>query len=157
MTDHPQGSPPSTEYSPEMLAQAAAFLQQAQGPAAVPLPDGTNGYPYRPRPDPRVIDLDEQLAGIDTKPQPVKLGGHVYRVRRDFTAKQGAAVMAMAMAADSSLDAELAFWAELVGSEDAPRIREFTDGLEQLKVARVVAQLMVAAGLGQAGGGAGEA
>lgn len=163
MTDDKQGGPPSTDqYPPEMLAQAAAFLQQAQhGAVAPPPPDGSNGYPYRPQPatDSRVIDLDDQLSRIDTSPQPVKLDGHVYRVRRDFTSKQGAALLASAMdgSAEATPEAELAFWTKLVGEGDATRVVEYTDGLEQLKVARIVTQMLVAAGLGQMGGGTGEA
>lgn len=154
---------PSDTPDPALVASVVAALQAVQGggQSAADRLD-LSQVPYTPptqngaaRTD--VIDLDAQLDLIDTSPQPVRLGGHVYRVRRDFTPRGVAKVLQLASKADGSPEAERTFWAELVGENDAQRIQEYTAELEQVKITRVVAQLAAAAGIqGLAGGGQGE-
>lgn len=144
-----QGSP-APEISPDLVAAVAAAMA-AQQPAEPP----TNGYRLGgPAPDPTVIDLDEQLARIDTAPQKVRLNGHTYSVRRDFTTEQANALLKLAQSAGDDPGAELKFWAELLGAEDAGRLQDYTATLPMAKANLVGQQLAVAAGLGQAISGA---
>lgn len=140
-----QGSP-APEISPELMAavQAAMAQQSAEPPAP-------NGYRLGgPAPAPNVIDLDAQLARIDTAPQPIRLGGYTYMVRRDFTTAEANALVKLAQTADDNPESEIEFWAALVGLEDARRLQAFTESLPMAKAQTIGAQFGAAAGLGEA-------
>jgi hypothetical protein len=138
--------------SAEAQRQIAEILAAQQHTA----PPAPNGYTVRVQ-DSNVIDLDAQLAAIDTGPQPVRLNGHTYQVRRNFTAAEARAIMGLAAKGDDSPEDELRLWTALVGAEDAERLRNVTENLPNLHAQRIIAQIWVAAGLGQAGGALGEA
>jgi hypothetical protein len=144
-----QGSP-APEISPEIMAAvAAAMAQQSTEPPA------PNGYRLGGPPAPtNVINLDEQLARIDTSPQPILLDGHTYLVRRDFTAPEANKLVNTAAAADESPEASVAWWSQIVGAEDAVRLTEYIETLAMAKANAVVTQFGVAAGLGGAMRGA---
>lgn len=141
----------------QQITELRDLMQRGQAPPSAVPPNGFIASSITKGHASNVINLDEQLARIDVSPQPVVLGGHVYRVRRDFTATQGTALLALSTLADGVPEKEIEFWAALVGSDDAARIRDFTAELEYLKAQRVVAQILVAAGLGTASGALGEA
>lgn len=149
-----QGSPPpvpgmSDEQMQQVIGEIRAMGEKQQK-ASVTAP---NGYTIRAQ-DSTVIDLDEQLATIDTSPQQVRVAGHTYRVRRDFTPAEARDVIRMAGKADDSLDDERRFWATLVGDEDAERLRDLTETLPNLHGQRIIGQIWVASGLaGEAPGG----
>lgn len=135
-----QGSPPNV--SQEELQKLAAELAKLQASTQVPAPNG-----YSVRQGPQVIDLDEQLARIDVSPQPVKIGGHVYMVRRDFTAAQANQLVEMLPAADKDPEVEVQLWELFVGAEDARRLKEFTDPLPMSHTNLIGQQIAAAAGL----------
>jgi hypothetical protein len=148
-----QGSP-APEISPEIMAAVAAAMA-AQKPAEPPAPNGFRlGGQRLPS---NVINLDEQLAAIDTDPQPILLNGHTYLVRRDFTAPEANRLVNTAAEADQSAEASVAWWTNLVGAQDAVRLTEYIETLPMAKANAVVTQFGVAAGLGQAMGALGEA
>jgi hypothetical protein len=144
-----QGSPaPTPTITPELVAAVAAAIGQ-QRPAEPPAP---NGYRLGGPPASNVINLDEQLASIDTSAQKVLLDGHTYTVRRDLTPREAGQWAKLAEAGE-----ELKCWAMLVGEADAQRLNDYTETLPTLKSNRVVAQLAVIAGVATQTGAQGEA
>lgn len=92
----PNGGPATTPSAPSAIqseefrsaiAQELAKLQQAQ-PTAAPAPSG-----IRYAAPEQFLDLDGQIAEVDLAPLQVKIGGEMYRVRRDMTGPQIQAVL----------------------------------------------------------------
>lgn len=96
------------------------------------------------------LDLDVLIDAIDLSPKPVKLGGHVYRVRRDLTGPEIVQYWELVRAKDDTTALSL-----LVG-EDAVALNTTLEQLPQARMTLAVQKLMEAAGLVSAAGDSGE-
>lgn len=85
----------------------------------------------------RVLDLDAQLAARMLEPVPVRLGGHVYRVRTDLTGEETAAALAAFRRAD-----DVAGWTLVLGAADAKRFDKYLAKLPKQKVDLAVRAMM---------------
>lgn len=96
------------------------------------------------------FDLDLELDALDLSPQPVKLAGVTYMVRRDLTGRE---IVKYWELARKQKDVEAL--AMLVG-DDAVALNKVLEGLPQQKMQVVVKRIMQKAGLLTADGDQGE-
>lgn len=96
---------------------------------------------------PAEFDFDALLAEHRLDPVPVKLGGHVYQVRRDFRSQELRDFEAAVARGD---DGELDAMAIVLGADDATRYVDHTNSLPHEHGVLVTQKILVAAKLRQA-------